>query len=322
MPDDLSLAEQQVEALLAKNQKEDALQLLFDLIVKQARAGDFKRAEALRGRLMEVDEMALNLIIKSAEIIEAEMSSAIDPEHLKRWDGLYGKLTVEETNALFHSLEVMNFPPESVICQQGKPQTHLYFLEAGTVELSFHTAEQEKSLACIEAGNLFGYDTFFAMSVNTLTASAKEETVLKGLSRTTLKELTGPFPGLASKLQDFCLRLKQPVTWLRAEGLDRRMFERVKEPGKLQIQLVNKTGESIGNAIRADLIDCSEGGVAFYVKLPKQETAEKLLHRRLRILSEKPIAPMDEELDRIGTIRAVIFDLDNDYSIHTRFENS
>lgn len=320
MSDDLSFQEKQVEELISENKKDDALQLLFELIAKQARAGNFKQAEALRTRLMEIDEMALNLIIKAAEVIESEKTSAIDPDHLKRWAALYDKLTTEETNALYHSLEKIDSPAEGVICRQGKPQTHLYFLESGTVELSFHTEEQSKPLARIEEGTLFGYDTFFNISVNTLTCTSRGDVILKGLPRINLKELDDTSPGLVSKLRDFCLRLKQPVTWLKAEGLDRRLSERISDHKKLQIQLVNKAGEPIGKAIRADLIDCSQGGVAFYVKLPKQETAEKLLHRRLRVRSEEAISPLGEKIDRIGVIQAVIFDLDNDYSVHLRFE--
>lgn len=320
MSDDLSYKEQQVEELVAKNRKDDALQLLFDLTVKQAKAGNFKKAEALRTRLMEIDDMALNLIIKAAEIIEAEKTAAIDPEHLKRWKGIYDKLTAEETNALYHSLEKVECPPEGIICRQGRPQTHLYFLESGKVELSFQTLEQSKVLAQIEKGAIFGHDTFFLFSVNTLTGSARGDIVLKGLPRDQLKEWAAVFPGIVPKLQDFCLRLKQPKDWLKAEALDRRMSERMGGHGKLQIQLINNAGDPVGNTIRADLIDCSLNGVAFYVKLPKQEAAEKLLHRRLRVFSEEAVAPLEGKMDRVGKIRAVIYDLDNDYAIHLKFE--
>jgi CRP/FNR family transcriptional regulator, cyclic AMP receptor protein len=322
MSDDLAFQQKQVEVLIAKNQKDDALQLLFDLIVKQAQAGNFKKAETLRTRLIEIDEMALNQIIKAAEVIEAEKTSAIDPEHLKRWAELYNQLTVEETNALYHSLEEINCPPEGIICQQGKPQTHLYFLESGEVELAFHTPEQSNPLARIEGGSLFGYDTFFIISVNTLTSTAQGEVVLKGLPQAKRNELTAAFPGLVSKLEDFCLRLKQPVAWLKAEALDRRTPERMKEQRKMQIQLIDKAREPVGKAIRADLIDYSQGGVSFYVKLPKHEAAEKLLHRRLWVRSREEVAPLEGKIDQIGTIRAVIFDLNNDYSIHLRFDNS
>jgi CRP-like cAMP-binding protein len=322
MSDDLSFQQKQVEELVAKNKKDDALQLLFDLIVKQARAGNFKQAEALRTRLIEIDEMALNQIIKAAEVIEAEKTSAIDPEHLKRWAELYHKLTPEETNALYHGLEEINCTPEGIICQQGMPQTHLYFLESGKVELSFHTPGKSNLLSRIEGGALFGYDTFFIISVNTLTGAAKGDVILKGLPLTKRNELAAAFPGLVSKLQDFCLRLKQPAAWLKAEALDRRTLERINGQGKMQIQLINKAREPVGDAIRTDLIDCSRGGVAFYVKLPRHEAAEKLLHRRLRVRSREAVAPLEGKIDHIGTIRAVIYDLNNDYSIHLRFEKS
>ena len=320
MPENLSFQEKQVEEFIAGNQKDEALQLLFDLIVEQARAGNFKKAEALRARLMEIDEMALNLIIKAAEVIEAEKTAAIDPGHLKRWEGLYSKLTSEESNALYLSLEEIECPSEGIICQQGRPQTHLYLLESGTVEISFLKAEQNNPLVSIEEGALFGHDTFFNHSVNTLSGIARGDIVLKGLPKINIKELDENFPGLVPKLQDFCLSLVQPVAWLKTESLDRRNSERVNGHAKIEIQLINKAREPVGNVFRADLIDCSPGGVSFYVKLPRQETAEKLLHRRLRVHFREPVAPLEEKIDRIGTIRAVIYDLDNDYSLHLRFD--
>ena len=321
MSDDLSLQKNRVEELIAVNRKEDALQLLYDMIVTEARAGNFDQAEALRDYLMEVDEMALNLIIKAAEAIEAEKTAAIDDGHLERWTGLYSKLTPEETNRLYHSLEEIECRAEEIVCRQGKPQTHLYFIESGSVDLSFHGPEQETPLARIEAGELFGHDTFFLISVNTLTGTAREDAVLKGLPRARLAGLETASPGLVSKLQDYCLRLKQPVSWLKAASLDRRRSQRISGHGKIEIQLVDKERKPVGNVFRADLIDCSRGGISFYVKLPRQETAEKLLHRRFRVRSREEVAPMEGKIDRIGVVRAVISDMDNDYSVHMRFEN-
>ena len=69
--EDQNFEEKKVEAYLKEHKKEQAVELLFDLIAKQASSGNFAKAEALREKLFEVDSMALNEIVKSAEIIEA-----------------------------------------------------------------------------------------------------------------------------------------------------------------------------------------------------------------------------------------------------------
>ena len=84
-----------LETYIKENKNDLAVELLSDLITQNAKARNFSKAEALRERLFEVDSMALNAIVKSAEIIEAEKMAAIDPIHLDTWSHLYEKLTKE-----------------------------------------------------------------------------------------------------------------------------------------------------------------------------------------------------------------------------------
>ncbi|MGD8251270.1 MAG: hypothetical protein PVF20_03115, partial [Desulfobacterales bacterium] len=56
-------------ALLVQDGKtEEAVALLLKMITHQAKAKRFDEAEALRQRLMAIDEMALAAIIRAAEI--------------------------------------------------------------------------------------------------------------------------------------------------------------------------------------------------------------------------------------------------------------
>jgi hypothetical protein len=78
---------------------------LFKMIVKCAREKDFKKAEQLRERMLEVDPMALDEIISSAEIIEEEKSQALDPIHMQIWSKLYEMLDTEEKNELYFAMQ-------------------------------------------------------------------------------------------------------------------------------------------------------------------------------------------------------------------------
>jgi len=84
--------EKLIEQYLMDNNTTAAVQLLVKLIEKSAKEKQFDQAESLRERLFEVDAMALNEIVKTGEIIEAEKNSAIDKNHLNTWADLYAKL--------------------------------------------------------------------------------------------------------------------------------------------------------------------------------------------------------------------------------------
>ena len=59
-----------VGSQIAENNKETVVSDLYRLIVTHAKAKDFVKAESLREKLIDIDPMALNEIITSAEIIE------------------------------------------------------------------------------------------------------------------------------------------------------------------------------------------------------------------------------------------------------------
>ena len=66
--------EQLVDQHIAENKIEAAVSTLYRLIVTYAKEKNFTKAELLREKLYEIDSMALNEIISSAEIIEQEKS--------------------------------------------------------------------------------------------------------------------------------------------------------------------------------------------------------------------------------------------------------
>ena len=91
--ENFSSQEKLVDTYLKENKKEQAVELLFDLIAQYAEARHFDKAESLRERLFEIDSMALDEIVKSADIIENAKMSAMDLAHTETWSHLYKKLT-------------------------------------------------------------------------------------------------------------------------------------------------------------------------------------------------------------------------------------
>ncbi|HSO19564.1 MAG TPA: hypothetical protein VLT88_08915, partial [Desulfosarcina sp.] len=96
-----------------------AVKCFFDLVAHYARARDFAKAEAMRERLMAVDDMALTEIIKSAEIIEAEKRGAVNPEHLEAFKAFFETLTDEETNTFYFAARAVTLEAGENLLRQG-----------------------------------------------------------------------------------------------------------------------------------------------------------------------------------------------------------
>ena len=94
---DFEKMEQQLSDLIEKNDTAAAMKLLLDLVTAYSEAKNFTKAEAMRDRMFEVDSMALNEIIQSAEIIEREKSASIDVKHREIWQKLYDTFSQEES---------------------------------------------------------------------------------------------------------------------------------------------------------------------------------------------------------------------------------
>ena len=125
---DFSSQEKLVESYLKDNQKEQAVELLFNLIAQCAQAHDFAKAESLREKLFEADSMALDEIVKSAEIIENAKISAMDEVHMETWSHLYEHLTKEESIAIYYGMQSAVYEPEQVIFRQGELNPNLYLV--------------------------------------------------------------------------------------------------------------------------------------------------------------------------------------------------
>ena len=155
---DLSEHEELIEQYLGEGNTEAAVQLLSELIVKSAREKNFQQAEALRGRLFEVDSMALREIVKTGEIIETEKSKAIDKGHLETWSELYASLVAAETNALFYGMQPEEVPANHMLVKQGDICSRLYFIDEGRLKMFYRQDDKAILLKTLGPGDLVGED--------------------------------------------------------------------------------------------------------------------------------------------------------------------
>jgi CRP-like cAMP-binding protein len=321
MTDDLSQKEQMAYQYAAQGKTEHAVKLLFDLIVAYAKAKNFPKAEALREKLFEVDAMALNEIIKAAEIIEEEKSVAIDRNHLDIWAELYKTLTKEESNALYFSLKTAEYGPDEMIFQQGSRNERLYFINHGQLKLVYGQAGRQTLLRTVEPGMIAGEDTFFFITFCTNSLITISNVKLSYLEREDYQKWQTEFVSLASKLADHCARLKKAYDIAGKKSFNRREHKRINVSGPIMFQVMNASGGYIGKPFKGELSDISVGGLSFFIKTASQKNALMLLGRKIEVKFRFAIGKSHIDIERTGVIIGVINHLFSDYSVHFRFDN-
>ncbi|WP_457573980.1 cyclic nucleotide-binding domain-containing protein [Desulfolithobacter sp.] len=311
--------EQEIFALAAKGETDKAKKKLVDLVLTCARNQDFTNAERLRDRIYEIDPLALQEIIRTGEIIEQEKAGAISSDHLEVWADLMDELTTEEFSAIYHELEERSFQPEETIVSQGDINDELFFINQGSIRVSYRQNDRELFIKTLSSGDLAG-ENFFNASFWTVTLTALSPVRLSVLRRKSFARWHEEFPGLESKLQDFYNRFNDIQSLLKKKKLDRRTYRRFELSRKIQVQMIDARGRKLGRAFRGSLCDISRGGLAFLVRISKKENGRLLLGRTMRL--SIPTSDSAELMHLTGTVIGVHpFHLpESDYSIHIRFE--
>ncbi|MGE0084073.1 MAG: cyclic nucleotide-binding domain-containing protein [Desulfococcaceae bacterium] len=313
--------EKLVDQYVAQKRTEEAVKLLFDLIVKYAKAKDFTKAESLREKLFEIDSMALTEIIKSAEIIEEEKSEAVDSNHMEIWKDLYDKLSTEETNVLYFSLKKKTVYTDEAVFEQGQKNDRLWFIDRGQLKLVYSQQGAEKLINKIGPATIAGADTFFSISVCTTSLIAMSRAEVNYLDRETFSKMRDEQPSLTSRLETYCAKQAKDAELLREKGINRRSHKRLRISGPILFQVMNAAGKPIGKAFRGELSDISVGGLSFFISTSNRKNALMLLGRKMNVKFRIPMKQSKVETRQTGTITGVINHMFTDYSIHMKFDN-
>jgi CRP-like cAMP-binding protein/HEAT repeat protein len=318
---DFEEGSKEAENLFAKGDTGAAVKLLFYLTCRAAREKNFITAERLREQLMETDAMALTEIIKTGEIIEAEKSEAIDQDHLGVWRELYDTLTSEEVNSLYLAMKEINYEADQVVFEQGDQNPHLYFIHQGALKIVYRQKDREILLHQLGQGDLAGGDTFFSLSVNTVSLVTLSQAKLMVIDKSILDSWETLHPGLKSKLQNFSLVQGKTSDLLEKKGMDRRSQKRFDVKGPIALQLLNESGKPLGKPFKGTLSDLSSGGISFYIRTSKPKTASLLLGRKMNTKFNLSENHSPRTLSETGTVIAVNYHMAGDYSIHIKFNN-
>ncbi len=313
-------AEKMVEQHIANDDVGAAVKLLYEMVVQCARGKKFAKAEKLRNRILEIDPMALNEIISSAEIIEEEKSQALDPIHMEIWAKLYATLDTEEKNTLFFAMKDAAYGINETIYSQGDLNTNLYFINNGEVNVIYRHETGEILLNTLGTGQIAGQDNFFSNTVCTTSLITSTNVNLKYIQKKDLLAWKKGFPNLEQKLQNYCGSFENVTEFLKRKKMDRRTLKRIKISGIAMIQLLNRAGAPIAKSFKGELTDISVGGLAFEIRISKEDTARLLLGRRLSVEFNFTRSVPNIKINQNGVIVGVYPYPFEDYSIHVKFD--
>lgn len=301
--DSPSPQDQHIESLIRQDRKDEAVPLIMDAIRDHAEKKNFVEAARYRKLLMETDSMALREIISSAEIIEEEKASSINDALLKIWSELIQSLSMDAFTALYQVTRPRNSSVGEIIVEQGDFLSNLFFVNSGRVQL--YTTKDGKAIPfqTVEEGEIFGAEPFFDISVWTVSARSLGAN-LSVLTWKGLASLKEGYPSLQNNLKEYCSRLvSNHASFFEKSSVTRRKYERFGLGGKATMELLDFTGSDTGQTASGELLDISQGGVAFVVRFQRQEFANDLLGKHVNI-SLQPDSS-DIPLKRSGQVRAI-----------------
>ena len=313
--------DQKIKTLAEQGSKAEAVSLIMASIRKFAGEKNFTEADRYRQMLIAADSMALRDIISAAEIIEEEKSSSLSEALIGTWENLIEELSLEEFSALYFASQPQNTVAGEAIVEQGDFLSNLYFVNSGRVQLYTSKNGRELVFKTVEEGEIFGADCFFDISVWTVSAKSLGAS-LSVLTWERLAALKQDYPALQNNLLKYCNRFRGYHQFFQKPSTSRRKHERKKLDGRATMEVLDESGNKTGKVARGDLLDISQGGVAFVLRFHRKEYATDLLGKQVNVVI-KPEHSVTA-IDKNGLVKAVRCHdfVGNDYSVHLQFDTA
>ena len=309
---------EQIYTIVGKGNIGKATEMIYEEAVRSVRERDFRSAEVLRERLLEINPMALSQALKISELVEKVKGSTITGHHIEIWSTLYEKMTTEEFNALHYAMKRETYAPDEIIVRSGEMDPTLFFLNAGLVHLSCQCGNKETFLKRLQPGEVIGVGQFFSVSVWTVSLVAQSLTQIHALERDRFLTLKKKFPHLEQKLHAFCLKYDLIPWLLQMTGEDRREYARYSLAVIVENVLLDSYGKKEQHPVKGEMMDISRGGFSFSMGMLTEERAKVLLGKQ--IISEIHLG-FGDPLKCFGKIVGVRFshDISSQCSVHVKF---
>jgi len=311
--------DEEILRMMKEKKVAEATALIVESAEQAARDKDFVTAEILRDRILAVNPSALIEVIRVSGIIDEEKSNAINSHHLSLWSDLYDFLDSDTFNALYHCQRFQEYQPEEVLVQQGDINPTLFFINAGQVSLTCRKGQEEIFLKRLNPGEIVGVAPFFDVSVWTVTLTAMTAVKVQVLAREPFQKLLTQYPGLESRLMDFCRSSDKITELVKLSGEERREEARYPLEFKIVNSLLDEFGYPSAQRFNGLLEDVSIGGLSLLIRISKKENARLFLGRH--IVSLLPIGKNAVRECKGEIVGVTLHDyIDQDYLVHVRFD--
>ena len=279
--DRIQRVESKVRSLQQSGDADAAGRLIYDEASTAAQDKDFVVAEMLRDRLLEVNPLALADAIALEEYIEEQKSTAISSHHVEIWQELHARMTGEEFNALYFRMRQENYREGENIVRVGEADSSLYFLNSGYISVNCRVSGQDIFLKRVTPGAVLGWEQFLATSVWTYGLTAISEVQVQVLDLALFQELVDLFPAVGMTLEWYCQKHTRIPELLKMSGKDRRDFPRYALTLTIRNTLLDQFGSKGRRMFRGELVDISQIGLAFAVRISSSQNARLLLGRQI-----------------------------------------
>lgn len=279
--------EEEIKYALAAGDSEAAGQIIYRESIAAAEDKDFRTAELLRDRMLEIDPMALSDVLRLSETIDQAKENTVSSHSLQMWNELEKEMSNEQRDIFYGGLRQEHYAKGTIISRSGEIDTSLYFISSGYVGLSGGFDTNEIFIKKMQPGDILGAEQFFSASVWTVSLKALSEVQVQVLDRDSLKVIKVNFPEIEDILRKFSNQYVQIPELLEMSGEDRRVYPR--HSGDLVVKnvLLDSYGIKGKHHFKGKLIDISQGGLAFNVKISGTKNARLLLGRQ--IISTIPV---------------------------------
>jgi CRP-like cAMP-binding protein len=314
--------EQVIKNLLSKGEQAQAINQLMLLIEQRARARNFLQAQQLKEWLAEIEPKDMTPVLKAGEIIAREKIENIDSGHLEVWSKLYDALTTQEFSEVFEHLEHKKYLTEESIVKQGEVQNALFFVNSGEVKVYYKDEGNDFLIKTMHSGEIFGADAFFESSVWTMSVASVGDSNISSLQVDTRQRWAKEFPKLEEKLLRFCEQFERVESLIIKSSKDRRVHKRHQFGGTVSTVLIDSRGRSTGITADVQMMDISQGGLAYKIKIDQKDNLRQLLGRIVQM-----DLPTGEEKNSVTKVAGGIVavkkckeDIDY-YSLHMKFND-
>jgi CRP-like cAMP-binding protein len=308
----------EVQKIVEQGNVGKASELLYTDAIAAAKNKEFRVAEILRDKILDINPIALAEVLEVGEIIEEERSTSISSHHIEMWYELYDEMSTEEFNALYAALQKETYNPGETIIKNGETDPCLYFVDSGIVHLTCMCGNKETFLKRMQPGEIIGIGPFFSLSVWTVSLVSQNTTQIQVLERDRFVRLRERFPDIEAKLHEYCKQFDAVPALLRMAGEDRREYARYTVPLSITSITLDPYGKKKQYSFEGEMIDVSRSGLSFQLRMFRGMNSKFLLGRQ--IVSEIQIDNENKQKCS-GVIVAVGFPTAElvGYSIHVKF---